>query len=187
VIRFPLADGLGTSRDEVASSIILFVSIAVGMAGLNRLPKKGQTKSARPGWIMIAIALAGIVIAFTVPQRYLRPRISKIRPTSTATLAIVSPKPGDTVMKPSFVLAIALSGGKIVPFATTKLSPNEGHLHVTIDGVLLSMTVGTTSTVDIRQFAPGRHTLAVEFVAADHAPFSPRVLVSESIVIAPPS
>ena len=54
------------------------------------------------------------------------------------------------------------------------ISPTEGHLHVSVDDKLISMTSGLTQTLP--DLAPGRHTIRVEFVAADHRPFDPRVV-----------
>ena len=44
------------------------------------------------------------------------------------------------------------------------------------------MAYGTEQQVDISGFAPGPHALSAEFVAADHAPFSPRVVVTTSFI-----
>ena len=37
------------------------------------------------------------------------------------------------------------------------------------------MTYGLVQVVDLRDLPPGSHTLQAEYVAADHAPFDPRV------------
>ena len=46
------------------------------------------------------------------------------------------------------------------------------------------MTYGLVQLVDIRDLAPGEHTLQAEFVAADHGPFDPRVIVRTTFTIA---
>lgn len=98
------------------------------------------------------------------------------RPSSTAQLAIASPRNGETVKGPNVKLVLTLAGGTIVPLTTTNLKPDEGHLHVKLDNVLLSQTAGTT--LDIPDVKPGSHVVLVEFVASDHAPFEPRVFVA---------
>ncbi len=58
---------------------------------------------------------------------------------------------------------------------STNLAPDEGHLHLKLDGKLVSMTPGLIETLDV---TPGSHVVEVEFVANDHLPFDPRVLAA---------
>jgi hypothetical protein len=104
------------------------------------------------------------------------------RPSSTATVRIVSPKEGDVVRARSVTLRIALSGGKIVTATSQNLKPDEGHLHVLIDGRLVTMT--GTLAVPLTDLANGAHDVRVEFVASDHAPFAPRVVATSSFEVA---
>jgi hypothetical protein len=73
---------------------------------------------------------------------------------------------------------MTLTGGQITDVTTTKLTPDTGHIHLSVDGTLVSMTYGLVQIVPLNGLAPGSHTLLAEFVAADHAPFSPRVEAS---------
>jgi len=100
---------------------------------------------------------------------------SQVRPRSTATLAIIEPLPGTVLEGTKLHVALKLTGGRIVPLTTTNITPDEGHIHLMIDGTVVSMTYGLDQEVDI---AKGRHLLEAEFVAADHFPFNPRVLTS---------
>ena len=63
----------------------------------------------------------------------------------------------------------------IVEAASTDLTPDTGHVHLRLDGKLISMTYGLVQEVDLTTLAAGDHALEAEFVAADHGPFSPRV------------
>jgi hypothetical protein len=95
------------------------------------------------------------------------------RPTSTGTLSIVSPKDGQVIHGSTVDLKIDLKDATIVPITSTDLKPNEGHIHVTLDDQLVSMTTGTELTIP--DVTPGHHIIQVEYVATDHGPFNPRV------------
>ena len=108
------------------------------------------------------------------------PGASTARPASTGTLEIVAPENGSSVADP-VTLRVTLEGAKLVPTTTTVVVPNEGHLHVTLDGKLISMTSGLRQ--QLPSLVPGTHVLQVEFVASDHAPFDPRVIASSSFEV----
>jgi hypothetical protein len=103
------------------------------------------------------------------------------RPTSTGKLEIVAPENGASLTDP-VTLRVRLEGAKLVPTTTTNVVPDEGHLHVTLDGTLISMTSGLSQ--ELPSLTPGTHILQVEFVASDHAPFDPRVIASSSFEVA---
>ena len=81
-------------------------------------------------------------------------------------------------------VVMTLDGGTIVDAASTTLTPDTGHIHLSLDGTLVSMTYGLVQLVDIRGLSPGEHTLEAEFVAADHGPFDPRVTARTTFTIA---
>lgn len=103
------------------------------------------------------------------------------RPASTGSLEILAPKNGSSVTDP-VTLRVKLTGAKLVPATTTNVVPDEGHLHVSLDGNLISMTSGLEQELP-KGLAPGTHVLQVEFVASDHAPFDPRVIASSSFKV----
>ena len=96
------------------------------------------------------------------------------RPASPAVLKIVEPKNGSTVPASGAKLEVSLTGATLTSVTSQDISPTEGHLHTSVDGRLISMTSGLTQTFP--DLTPGRHTIRVEFVAADHLPFDPRVV-----------
>ena len=102
------------------------------------------------------------------------PATSAQRPASTAHLSIVSPTDGEVIKGSTVDLKVDLTGATIVPITSTDLKPNEGHIHVSLDDQLVSMTTGTD--LQIPNVAPGAHLMRVEFVATDHGPFDPRVI-----------
>lgn len=110
------------------------------------------------------------------PTSAASPTVAVERPTSTAELTIVNPENGDRVAGDTAQLEIDLQGAEVVDQTSTDLRPDEGHLHVTLDGKLVSMTSGTSQL--LADLTPGEHLLQVEFVANDHAPFDPRVLAA---------
>ena len=67
---------------------------------------------------------------------------------------------------------LSLTGATITPATTTAISPNTGHVHLYVDNVLVSMNYGLEQDLPVH---PGTYLLKAEFVAADHAPFNPRV------------
>jgi len=105
------------------------------------------------------------------------------RPSSTAKLTIVSPANGDRIAGDTARLEVDLRGGEVVDQTSTDLQPDQGHLHVMLDGTLVSMTSGTS--LPLTDLTPGEHLLQVEFVANDHAPFDPRVLAAVSFEAKP--
>ena len=66
-------------------------------------------------------------------------------------------------------LRLRLDGATVVQRTTGKLTPTEGHIHVTLDGTLVAMPYGLT--YDLHGLSPGGHTVQASFVAVDHAPF----------------
>src|SRR3954470_13000028 len=60
------------------------------------------------------------------------------RPTTQATLTILAPEPNATV-PPTFKLEFKLTGGRIVPAASTAVNGVDGHIHVSVDGQIVSM------------------------------------------------
>src|SRR5215210_2809281 len=97
------------------------------------------------------------------------------RPSTTARLQIVQPTPNQQT-GPDVNLKLDLIGAQVVDRTSGALSPDEGHIHVTVDGKLVSMAFGTEQP--LTGLAPGRHSVQAEFVAVDHAPFKNRVVAA---------
>jgi hypothetical protein len=98
------------------------------------------------------------------------------RPSTTATVQIVSPTAGQAVTGTTLHVVLKLTGGTIIPTSTkTPLGSNQGHIHLQDNGTLVSMAFGTEQDISV---TPGPHLLEAEFVASDHLPFSPRDIAS---------
>ena len=104
------------------------------------------------------------------------------RPSSPAKLTIVTPRNGQTVHQDRPQVRVDLSGAKIVNQTTTRIEGDQGHLHLLVDGKLVTMNYGLSQRLP--QLPPGQHVVQVEFVAADHAPFDPRILTQAAFVVA---
>lgn len=99
------------------------------------------------------------------------------RPSTVGDLVIVEPQPGALFDGASVPVTLTLGGATIVAAASTNITPDTGHIHVTLDDKVLSLLSGLEfDLVDLTEesIEPGTHLLRVEFVAADHGPFSPR-------------
>jgi hypothetical protein len=103
-----------------------------------------------------------------------------VRPRSTATLTILDPAPGVTVTGRTLHVRLRLTGATITPLTSTHLSPNLGHIHLILDGRVVSMAYGVDQDVHV---TPGDHLLQAEFVAQDHFPFNPRIVKSVTFTV----
>jgi hypothetical protein len=177
------------SPDEIAMTLLILAGVCAGWLAWSRLRGDGVRWMPRfAAIILVPVAALALVGSVVVPTMFRPPspaRATGARPTSTASLAFRAPRPGATVAAGELPVVLRLTGGRVLTEATTDLRPDEGHIHLSLDGRLVSMTYGTMQTVDLRSLRPGAHELRAEFVAADHGPFSPRVTASVRFETAP--
>jgi len=100
------------------------------------------------------------------------------RPASPAKVEILEPAANATITGTTLHVVLRLTGAKIVQQTNIVIRPDEGHVHLYVNNVLVSMNYGLEQDIPIQ---PGTIALKAEFVAADHAPFNPRVWSSEVI------
>jgi hypothetical protein len=100
------------------------------------------------------------------------PSAAGVRPSSPAVIRIVQPAGGATVTGKSLHIVISLEGAQIVSATTTDIRPDQGHVHLYVDNSLVSMNYGLEQDIAVHT---GTYVIKAEFVASDHAPFSPRV------------
>jgi hypothetical protein len=103
------------------------------------------------------------------------------RPSSPARLTIMTPRNGQTV-KEGAELRLGLDNARIINQTTTRIQGDEGHIHLLVDGKLVNMNYGLRQRLP--ELTPGQHVVQVEFVAADHAPFEPRILTQAAFTVA---
>jgi hypothetical protein len=136
-----------------------------------------QGAVARTGAIGLGAAGVVCLVLGTVLPLLLGARPTLTRPSTTARLMFVSPAPGPVLPGgggPIHVV-LKLDGGRVVPFTSLRLVPNEGHIHLSLDGSLVAMATGLDAEITVQ---PSPHRLVAEFVAVDHGPFDPRVLAT---------
>lgn len=106
------------------------------------------------------------------------------RPRTRATVEIVEPAPNATT-GPDTTVRLRLTGAELIPGTQISggVQPRRGHIHLSVDGQLYSMTDSLTQ--EIRALTPGVHTVQAEFVAADHLPFRNRVVAAVSFEVGP--
>jgi hypothetical protein len=173
------------AADESLAIGMAFAALWIGWVGWSRLRGTGFSRLpsiAGPG--LIAAAVAIIVASAFVPQALFGPTRPSEPPASgagpriasTATLAFEEPTEGVIVEGDELHVVLDLQGGTVVEETSSDVRPDTGHIHLAVDGALVSMTYGTVQVVDLRAFGPGEHRLEAEYVAADHLPFDPRVI-----------
>jgi hypothetical protein len=147
-----------------------------------RRPRTGKARTA----VLLAVAALGMAACSAGEGGPAEPPATTAaaaeRPSSPAKLTIVSPRNGQTVRQDRPELKLGLDGGRIVSQTTTRLQGDEGHIHLLVDGKLVAMNYGLRQRLP--QLPPGQHVIQVEFVAADHVPFEPRVLTQAAFEVA---
>jgi hypothetical protein len=161
----------------------LFFSGVGAALGAYRFSRHSDPRVRQIGTIGLgAVSLTCFLIVTFFPL-LLGGRPSLGRPSTTAELTMVSPRPGERFHGDPAIVPVDLHlvGGRVVQTTSLRLVRNEGHIHLYLDGSLVAMT-GLTGAVRAR---PGTHTLRAEFVAIDHLPFNPRVSVTVEFTVDP--
>ena len=121
--------------------------------------------------VAIALAVALLGACSSAPSSS-----TSARPTTPARLRILAPAPGAVVgTRPT--LRLELSGARLATAARADNPPtDEGFVHVYVDNKLVSVLYGLTQKLPTLD--AGSHSVRVEFVAADHAPFANQVVAA---------
>ena len=167
---------------EFASTALVGVGVVLGWVGLSRIRGRGFARL--PTWgafSMLAVAALALVASVVVPA-LVWPAPGGPRPTSSATIAFAEPAPEQVVTGGMLDVRVRVENGRIVDATSTDVTPETGHIHVFLDGALLSMTSGHEQEIDMTDLSPGVHRLQAEFVAVDHAPFDPPVMTAVTFV-----
>jgi hypothetical protein len=106
------------------------------------------------------------------------------RPATTARLEILAPRAGAVVgQQPT--LRLKLLGARLATAAVSgaNIPADAGFAHVYVDDKLVSVLYSLTQKLPTLD--PGPHTVRVEFVALDHAPFANTVTDSTRFTVKP--
>jgi hypothetical protein len=123
--------------------------------------------------VALVLVIGAVALAACAPDNSNTTTTS--RPHTSATLQIVSPTPNQTTGA-AVDLRLALHGATVVsPSEVSGIDPTEGHIHVSVDGKLVSMTYGLSQPLHL---TPGTHTVQAAFVASDHRPFANSVVAA---------
>jgi hypothetical protein len=125
--------------------------------------------------ILAVAACGGTGTATTAPSPssdLVAPTPAGSRPSSPAVLTFVSPTDNQVVTGSTLQVVLSLKNATIVPATTTNISPTTGHVHLYVDNALVSMNYQLSQDLPVH---PGTYVMYAEFVAADHAPFDPRI------------
>ena len=171
--------------DELVTELLVVAGGLMAFTASKGLRDGGASRLSRPAsMLLLGGAVVVVASALVLPAKFMKPPKPALnRQVSVASLAIDRPTAGEHVSGAALGVMIELRGGKIVPMSTTKLTRDTGHLHLYIDDRLISMNSdGLRESVPIGGLVAGTHRLRVEFVAADHGPFEPRVQATVAFV-----
>ena len=129
----------------------------------------------------VLLSACSLPLIGTSPTPSPTPRLS-----STGRITIVQPADNTVVTTTTLHVDFQLTGAHIVNVTTKNVTPDTGHIHLSIDSLLISMNYQLSQDVSMQRYTPGPHVLQGEFVAADHLPFSPRVIAKVIIEYQPP-
>jgi len=146
--------------------------IAVALLGLGiALFMQKSTKPYVPV-VLLVLAMAVGAGAFAIGANSTAVPGGTIPAPSGLSVTIESPADGAAVpANEPFDVEAKVMGGQ-VSAATQSTDPRVGHLHVFVDNQLISMPTSTTQQLKLD---PGQHTIVVEFTAADHRSYKPRI------------
>ena len=108
------------------------------------------------------------------------PSSTSQRPATDARIQILAPTPNQET-GPDVTVQVKLIGAKEVPQVTGPIKPDEGHIHVSLDGAVVAMAYGDSQKLP--GLTPGQHSVQVDFVATDHVQFKNRVTAAVLFIV----
>ena len=119
-----------------------------------------------PPWALFITGAILVVLGLLIPR---------LEGGTDAEVGFASPRNGATVpANEPLEIQIDLEGGELA----ASNSSSGGHLHIFVDGSVISMPSTTTAEVTLE---PGEHELRVEYVDIQHAAYDPPVQETISV------
>lgn len=140
---------------------------AVSSGPMNR--SRGHPAPRTLSWVL-ALLLVGAA-ACGEDKKSSAPKVAE-RPVTPARIQIVAPTPNQET-GPDVTVQVKLTGAREVPQQAGEVKPDEGHIHVSLDGAVVAMAYQDSQL--LKGLTPGQHSVQVDFVAVDHVPFRNRV------------
>ncbi len=163
---------------------VLVGGLVMALAGWFMIARHhGGTRVSKPGYALLLVGMLAFLGGPDIVGSVAEYRAGPL-PTTRTRLEVITPIDGQVIPSPEVRVALRLlepSGKAWIP--TPDLSPARGHIHVAVDGRILSMLWQPSFVIPVSR---GSHAVTVEYVASDHRPFAPRVLVTRRITVRPP-
>ena len=146
---------------------------------MTRRKRHGQT--GRSATVVVVTASALILLA-ACSSTAASTASTATRPATTARLEILAPHQS-AVVGPQPTLRLKLSGARLATAAVsgTNVPTDQGFVHVYVDDKLVSVLYSLTQKLPTLDAGP--HTVRVDFVALDHAPFTNQVTDSTRFTV----
>jgi hypothetical protein len=96
------------------------------------------------------------------------------------SLEVVSPTEGEVFNSTMVPFEVSVIGGRFAEETTLQNRPGEGHLHIAVDGRIISMTGEASGEIHL---ASGTHVLTFDLSANDHSPFCPQVQETRTVKV----
>jgi hypothetical protein len=148
---------------------------------MTRRKRHGQTGRSA---IVVVVTASALLLLAACSSTAASTASTATRPATTARVEILAPRAG-AVVGPQPTLRLKLSGGRLATAAVsaTNVPADEGFVHVYVDDRLVSVLYSLTQKLPTLD--AGAHTVRVEFVALDHAPFANTVTDSTRFSVKP--
>jgi hypothetical protein len=138
---------------------------------MTRRKRHGRTG---PSATVVVITASALILLAACSSTAASTASTATRPATTARLEILAPRQS-AVVGPQPTLRLKLSGARLATAAVsgTNVPADQGFVHVYVDDKLVSVLYSLTQKLPTLD--PGPHTVRVELVAVDHAPFANQV------------
>ncbi len=164
---------------SVAQAVVLLSGSGVAMLGVGLMFFRGLTAGR---WRWVPLTLLGVGLLGGGMGSLAAPLVQgpcRGRPGTDASVEVVRPAEG-AVFHDRVPVEVRIVAGRLALGTGLANRPGEGHLHISVDGNIISMIGQERQTIPVPL---GRHVIGVEFVANDHISFCPRETVTRTVVV----